>query len=175
MTLATLGICQRSHVLSGSRLGVSIRCGSDKKTSITPCNVGAIHRRHCWRPHWRSVVAPFADLSAPTGHVGSRPLLRHSLVGKLCRQPNRKHLANTRSTSPALIEPAAGESRSIAWGAVVLRRPATAMIRPQRCSGPGNSLGPTSTTWSVACRLFCLRAQFRRTNSNPSRYELGSG
>src|SRR6266481_8821605 len=33
-----------------------------------------------------------------------------------------------------------------------------------RGSGPGRSVEPTSKTWSVACRLFCLRAQFGRTN-----------
>jgi len=39
---------------------------------------------------------------------------------------------------------------------------------------PGNSLGPTSRTWSVAGLLFCLRAQFGRTNPNLSTYTLGS-
>jgi len=43
-----------------------------------------------------------------------------------------------------------------------------------RGSGPGYSVEPTSKTWSVACLLFCLRAQFGRTNLNPSRYELRS-
>src|SRR6266404_6034633 len=35
-----------------------------------------------------------------------------------------------------------------------------------RGSGPGHSVEPTSKTRSVACLLFCLRAQFGRTNPN---------
>src|SRR5258707_8705561 len=36
-----------------------------------------------------------------------------------------------------------------------------------RGSGPGRSVEPTSKTCSVACLLFCSRAQFGRTNPNP--------
>src|SRR6266516_4788327 len=39
-----------------------------------------------------------------------------------------------------------------------------------RGSGPGHSVEPTSKTWSVACLLFCLRAQFGRTNPNLNKY-----
>jgi hypothetical protein len=39
---------------------------------------------------------------------------------------------------------------------------------------PGHSVEPTSKTWWVAGLLFCLRAQFDRTNSNPGRYALPS-
>src|SRR2546426_185513 len=39
-----------------------------------------------------------------------------------------------------------------------------------RGSVPGHSVEPTSKTWSVACLLYCLRAQFGRVTPNPIRF-----
>src|ERR1700719_473580 len=53
------------------------------------------------------------------------------------------------------------------------------IFRPYPCDSInptklGNSLEPTPRTWSVAGRLFCLRAQFDRASPNLSTYKLGN-